>query len=267
MHTSYSRYFLRHEADRHFLQLEPSTDIQCTPCFGGQQCARLLLPLDYQSNGTSNATTAIALRMIPARNRTNYRGTVLMNPGGPGESGTLYMGLLGASLSAMGVEIGFTTVAVVLAQTFVAMPYFVVALEGALTTLDPGYERVAATLGAHRLGYFFLAYRAPSQVFQLARWMALAALPTFSRTEGERLSRGFALGMRLSAYLTVLPLALMPTGVAETRGAHAGANVAGRMAGAEATATPPPPESPPGAGVDAGERGVAETKLTPPVLS
>lgn len=57
-------------------------------------------------------------------------------------------GLLGASLSAMGIEIGFTTVAVVLAQTFVAMPYFVVALEGALTTLDPGYERVAATLGA-----------------------------------------------------------------------------------------------------------------------
>ncbi|PIL33842.1 hypothetical protein GSI_03548 [Ganoderma sinense ZZ0214-1] len=87
-------------SDFDWLSLKPSTDIQWTSCYDGHQCARLLLPLDYQSNGTSNATTAIALRMIPARNRTNYRGTVLMNPGGPGESGTLYMGLLGPSLSA-----------------------------------------------------------------------------------------------------------------------------------------------------------------------
>ncbi|MFV0406362.1 MAG: ABC transporter permease [Propioniciclava sp.] len=57
-------------------------------------------------------------------------------------------GLVGQSLSALGVEIGFTTIAVVLAQTFVALPYFVVAVEGALRTLDTDYERVAATLGA-----------------------------------------------------------------------------------------------------------------------
>lgn len=57
-------------------------------------------------------------------------------------------GLLGAHLSALGIEVGFTTLAVVLGQTFVAMPYFVVALEGALRTLDPDFERVAATLGA-----------------------------------------------------------------------------------------------------------------------
>ncbi|MEL4503737.1 ABC transporter permease [Luteococcus sp. H138] len=57
-------------------------------------------------------------------------------------------GLLGAHFSAWGIEIGFTTLAVVIGQTFVAMPYFVVALEGALRTLDPDFERVAATLGA-----------------------------------------------------------------------------------------------------------------------
>ena len=83
------------------IQLKPSADIQWTSCYDGHQCARLLLPLDYISNGTSNATTAIALRMIPARNRTDYRGTVLMNPGGPGESGTEFIGLLGSSLSAI----------------------------------------------------------------------------------------------------------------------------------------------------------------------
>lgn len=57
-------------------------------------------------------------------------------------------GLIGSHLSVLGIEIGFTTLAVVLAQTFVAMPYFVVAVEGALRTLEPGYERVAASLGA-----------------------------------------------------------------------------------------------------------------------
>lgn len=47
-----------------------------------------------------------------------------------------------------GVRIPFTTAAVVLAQTFVAMPFLVVALEGALRTAGERYERVAATLGA-----------------------------------------------------------------------------------------------------------------------
>ncbi|KAI1785869.1 alpha/beta-hydrolase [Ganoderma leucocontextum] len=79
--------------------LQPSTDLKWVPCYDGQQCARLLLPLDYHSNGPSGATTAIALRMIPARSHANYSGTVLVNPGGPGESGTDFMGLLGQSIS------------------------------------------------------------------------------------------------------------------------------------------------------------------------
>lgn len=57
-------------------------------------------------------------------------------------------GLVGQPLSLLGVEIGFTTVAVVLAQTFVAMPFLVVAVEGALRSLDGGAELMAATLGA-----------------------------------------------------------------------------------------------------------------------
>ena len=57
-------------------------------------------------------------------------------------------GVLGAPLAAFGVEIGFTTVAVVMAQAFVSMPFLVVAVEGALRASDPGYAEVAATLGA-----------------------------------------------------------------------------------------------------------------------
>jgi len=57
-------------------------------------------------------------------------------------------GLLGERLEALGVEIAFSTVAVVLAQTFVSLPFLVVSLEGALRAADPGYADVAATLGA-----------------------------------------------------------------------------------------------------------------------
>lgn len=47
-----------------------------------------------------------------------------------------------------GVTVPFTTAAVVLAQTFVSMPFLVVSLEGALRTAGQRYETVAATLGA-----------------------------------------------------------------------------------------------------------------------
>ena len=62
-------------------------------------------------------------------------------------------GLLGQHLTPFGVQIPFTTVAVVLAETFVAMPYYVLAVEGALRGLDPRLESVARTLGASDLRY------------------------------------------------------------------------------------------------------------------
>ncbi|OBB70851.1 ABC transporter permease [Mycobacterium sp. 852014-52144_SCH5372336] len=58
------------------------------------------------------------------------------------------LGLLGQYLEAAGVQIAFTTTAVVLAQTFVSLPFLVIALEGAARTAGTGYETVAATLGA-----------------------------------------------------------------------------------------------------------------------
>lgn len=57
-------------------------------------------------------------------------------------------GLLGHSMEVLGINIAFTTTAVVLAQTFVALPYLVVSLEGTLRTAGQRYESVAATLGA-----------------------------------------------------------------------------------------------------------------------
>jgi molybdate transport system permease protein len=57
-------------------------------------------------------------------------------------------GLLGKSLEMAGIQIAFSTTAVVLAQAFVALPFLVVSLEGALRTAGSRYEAVAATLGA-----------------------------------------------------------------------------------------------------------------------
>nr|WP_280360795.1 ABC transporter permease [Nocardia wallacei] len=57
-------------------------------------------------------------------------------------------GMLGRHLEAAGIRIAFSTTAVVLAQAFVALPFLVITLEGAMRTAGDRYERIAATLGA-----------------------------------------------------------------------------------------------------------------------
>ena len=48
----------------------------------------------------------------------------------------------------MGIQLPFTTAAAVLAETFVAMPFLVVAAEAGFRSADPRYEEAARTLGA-----------------------------------------------------------------------------------------------------------------------
>jgi molybdate transport system permease protein len=60
-------------------------------------------------------------------------------------------GILGRLLHEWtGVTIPFTTPAVVIAETFVAMPFLVISVEGALRAADARFEDAAATLGADR---------------------------------------------------------------------------------------------------------------------
>ncbi|APU13669.1 MULTISPECIES: ABC transporter permease [Actinoalloteichus] len=60
-------------------------------------------------------------------------------------------GLVGEQLHTwFGVSIPFTTLAVVLAEAFVAMPFLVLSVEGALRGADRRFEEAAATLGASR---------------------------------------------------------------------------------------------------------------------
>ena len=59
-------------------------------------------------------------------------------------------GLLGQWLDRwFGIRLPFTTAAVVIAQTFVAMPFLVLTVESALRQLDGGHEDAARTLGGH----------------------------------------------------------------------------------------------------------------------
>jgi len=60
-------------------------------------------------------------------------------------------GLVGQYLVAwFGISLPFTTAGVIVAEAFVAMPFLVISVEGALRAADPRYEEAAATLGAGR---------------------------------------------------------------------------------------------------------------------
>jgi molybdate transport system permease protein len=64
-------------------------------------------------------------------------------------------GILGRHLADWtGLTLPFTTAGVVVAETFVAMPFLVLTVEGAFRGADRGYEEAAVTLGASRLTVF-----------------------------------------------------------------------------------------------------------------
>jgi molybdate transport system permease protein len=89
-------------------------------------------------------------------------------------------GLVGAPLAEYGITIAFTQVAVVMAQCFVAAPYFVKSATAGFTGVDRELEQAAALDGAN-----------PLQVFRLITvplaWPALfsGAVMTWARALGE----------------------------------------------------------------------------------
>ena len=64
-------------------------------------------------------------------------------------------GALGASLSAMGIEVAFSTAAVVLAQLFVSAPFYVKAAKAGFASVSPDLEAVSASLGVSDLRTFW----------------------------------------------------------------------------------------------------------------
>ena len=83
---------------------------------------------------------------------------------------------LGALLSGAGLDIAFTTTAVVIAQVFVSLPFLIVTLESALRSREQGLDEMASSLGA-----------SPSRVF----WQITlpAVLPGLGRGAALALAR------------------------------------------------------------------------------
>ncbi len=109
-----------------------------------------------------SAVVGVPLAWVLARvefpGRSIVRGLVLLPlviPPVVGGAALLFAlgrrGLIGEPLNqATGLVLPFSTWGVVLAVTFVAMPFLVITVEGALRNLDSRYEGAAATLGAKR---------------------------------------------------------------------------------------------------------------------
>lgn len=83
---------------------------------------------------------------------------------------------LGAFLSGAGLDIAFTTSAVVIAQVFVSLPFLIVTLESALRAREQGLDEMASSLGA-----------SPSRVFW--RITLPAVLPGLGRGAALALAR------------------------------------------------------------------------------
>ena len=80
---------------------------------------------------------------------------------------------LGALLSGAGLDIAFTTTAVVIAQVFVSLPFLIVTLESALRSREQGLEEMASSLGASPSRVFW-QITLPTVLPGLGRGAALA---------------------------------------------------------------------------------------------
>ncbi|MER5794900.1 molybdate ABC transporter permease subunit [Streptomyces sp. NPDC001980] len=79
-----------------------------------------------------------------------------------------------------GITLPFTTAGVVVAESFVAMPFLVISVEGTLRAADPRYEEAATTLGASR----FTAFRRVTLPL-IAPGIAAGSVLAWARALGE----------------------------------------------------------------------------------
>jgi molybdate transport system permease protein len=89
-------------------------------------------------------------------------------------------GVVGAPLRELGVTIPYTTTAVVVAHTFVALPFLVLSVEGAFRSTSREYDEVAAVLGATR-GRTFFRVTVPTALPGIAAGLVLG----WARSLGE----------------------------------------------------------------------------------
>ena len=112
-------------------------------------------------------------------------------------------GWLGAPLAALGIKIAYTPFGVILAMTFISLPFVVRTLEPVLAEADRQYEEAAATLGATRL-QAIVRIILPTLLPALLTGVTLA----FARAVGEYGSIIFIAG-NLPGVSEIAPLLIM----------------------------------------------------------
>ncbi|WP_432477328.1 ABC transporter permease [Nocardioides sp. GXQ0305] len=125
--------------DALWLSLLTSTAAMLVCLVLGLPLAWLLARVDFRGRGLVRALVTVPLVLPPV-----VAGVALRTAFG--RSGVIGEPLLELT----GFAFPFTTWGVVLAHTFVSMPFVVIAIEGALRSADPEYDAAAATLGASR---------------------------------------------------------------------------------------------------------------------
>jgi molybdate transport system permease protein len=90
------------------------------------------------------------------------------------------VGFIGRYLDLFGITLAFTTVAVIMAQIFVASPFYLRQAKSLFEQLDPAYEHTARTLGASPLRIF-----ATITIPLTGNGLISGAVMTFGRALGE----------------------------------------------------------------------------------
>ncbi|MGE7385258.1 ABC transporter permease [Streptomyces sp. NPDC004126] len=158
---------------------------------GAVQALKLSLFVSFCALGISlvlGVPLAWLLARVEFRGKTLVRSLVLLPMVLPPTVGGVALllgfgrrGLLGPFLQdTFGITLPFHTSGAVVAATFVAMPFLVISLEGALGGLRPGYEETAASLGASPLRVFLTV-----TVPMVAPGLIAGAALTWARALGE----------------------------------------------------------------------------------
>jgi len=124
-------------------------------------------------------------------------------------------GFAGQALAHLGISLPFTTGGAVVAETFVAMPFLVIAVEAGLRQADQRYEEVAALLGASPWMRFWrvtLPLIAPS--------LTAGAALTWARALGE-FGATITFAGNLPGTTQTMPLAVYVALESDTEGALA----------------------------------------------
>ncbi|GHE36448.1 molybdate ABC transporter permease subunit [Streptomyces vinaceus] len=230
---------------------------------GVVQALRLSLFVSLWALGLSlllGVPLAWLLARVPFKGKAFVRSLVLLPMVLPPTVGGVALllgfgrrGLLGPWLEGtFGITLPFHTSGAVVAATFVAMPFLVISLEGALGGLKQSYEETAASLGASPVRVFFTV-----TLPMVAPGLIAGAALTWARALGEFGATitfagnlpGTTQTLPLQVYLllqdepeaaTSVSLLLLVIAMAvliALRGRWTGTPVAARSAGAPATAT------------------------------